>query len=55
MTSNALEGRTILITRPRSQTLDSIEAVKRQGARPLMFPVISILDPESWEACDAAL
>jgi len=53
--SNVLEGRTILITRPRSQTWETIEAVKQQGGRPLLFPVLAIMDPESWESCDAAL
>jgi uroporphyrinogen-III synthase len=53
--SNALEGRTILITRPRSQTWETIEAVKQQGGRPLLFPVLAIMDPESWDSCDTAL
>lgn len=54
-TSNVLEGRTILITRPRSQSMETIEAVKKEGGSPLVFPVLSILDPESWDSCDKAL
>ena len=53
--SNTLEGKTILITRPSSQTTESIEAVRRHGGNPLVFPVLAIMDPDSWDACDTAL
>jgi len=55
ISSRVLDGRTILITRARSQTTDTIETIKKHGGKPLLFPVLSVIDPQSWESCDHAL
>jgi len=51
----SLRNKTILITRPREQAAEMITDIERRGGRPVLFPTIRILDPASWEECDAAI
>ena len=50
-----LEGRTILITRQREQSVEFIAEIENRGGRAVLLPMITIQDPESWEECDRAL
>ncbi len=51
----SLHGRTIIITRPIGQS-DALAAdIETRGGRVLVFPLIVIAPPESWEACDRAI
>ena len=50
-----LEGRTILVTRQREQSVEFIAEIEKRGGRAVLFPMITIQDPESWEDCDRAL
>jgi uroporphyrinogen III methyltransferase/synthase len=50
-----LEGKTILITRQREQSIEFISEVERRGGKAVLFPTISIQDPDSWEEVDRAL
>lgn len=50
-----LSGKTILITRSAHQADEFIQAIKRQGGTPIVFPTIEITLPASWEACDRAI
>jgi len=50
-----LEGKTILITRQREQSIEFIAEVERRGGKAVLFPTISIQDPDSWEEVDRAL
>ncbi len=51
----SLKNRTVLITRRREQSAALVSEIERRGGRALVLPAIRILDPESWDACDAAL
>ncbi len=51
----SLSGRTIVITRPIGQSDALAAEIEAKGGRVLMFPLIRIAPPESWEACDRAL
>lgn len=53
--SEALAGRTILITRPAHQTKDLQEPLEGLGARVLSMPVIEIVEPEDFGPLDEAL
>jgi uroporphyrinogen III methyltransferase/synthase len=50
-----LKGKTILITRQREQSIEFIAEVERRGGKVVLFPTISIQDPDSWEEVDRAL
>jgi uroporphyrinogen III methyltransferase/synthase len=50
-----LEGRTILVTRLREQSVEFIAEIEKRGGRAVLLPMITIQDPESWEDCDRAL
>ena len=50
-----LENKTILITRQREQYAEFIAEIEKRGGRAVMFPMINIQDPRSWEECDRAL
>jgi uroporphyrinogen III methyltransferase / synthase len=50
-----LEGRTIIITRARSQAAEFISELERYGARVLACPTIEIVEPESYRPLDEAI
>ena len=50
-----LAGRTIVITRARSQAADFVAALEDYGARVLLCPTIEIAEPESYDALDEAI
>jgi uroporphyrinogen III methyltransferase/synthase len=51
----SLHGRTIVITRPIGQSDALAAEIEARGGRVLVFPLILIAPPESWEACDRGL
>ncbi len=51
----SLAHRRVLITRPREQSDEFIAAIENVGGTAVIFPMISIADPESWEPCDGAI
>jgi uroporphyrinogen III methyltransferase/synthase len=50
-----LFGRRIVVTRPRAQAADFIDALSRAGADVMACPTIEIVAPSSWAALDAAI
>ncbi|HEV8702012.1 MAG TPA: uroporphyrinogen-III C-methyltransferase [Candidatus Polarisedimenticolia bacterium] len=50
-----LRGRTIVITRPRHQAAPFADALRAQGARVLLAPVIDLLPPRSYAPLDRAI
>jgi len=50
-----LRGRTIVVTRPRDQAAEFVEALRRQGARVLVAPAIVLKPPRSLAPLDRAL
>lgn len=55
MTDSAAIGRTILITRAPHQADELVQLVKANGMIPVLFPLIDIVPPPTWEQCDAAI
>ena len=54
--SNApLRGRTIIVTRPRSQSEEIGSRLEALGASVIYFPTIEIAPPDSWDAVDDVL
>ncbi len=51
----SLQGKTILVTRPREQAGEMVAAIERRGGRAVLFPTIKITEPDSWKACDDAI
>jgi uroporphyrinogen-III synthase len=51
----SLAGKTVLVTRRREQSAELVDLLERSGATVIVVPVIEILPPESWTACDRAL
>ena len=51
----SLAGRTIVITRARTQADEFVTELERYGARVIVCPTIEIADPESFERLDEAL
>jgi uroporphyrinogen III methyltransferase/synthase len=51
----SLAGRTILITRQREQSSELVAEIEKRGGCAIVIPMISISEPQSWAACDAAL
>jgi uroporphyrinogen III methyltransferase/synthase len=51
----SLAGRTIVITRARSQADEFVAELERYGARVIVCPTIEIAEPESFERLDEAL
>jgi len=51
----SLNGRTIIVTRPRGQSEALAAEIEKTGGRALVFPLIVIEPPESWEECDRSL
>lgn len=53
--ASALAGRGILITRPAEQSAALARLIEREGARPIIFPAIEILELENTRALDALI
>jgi uroporphyrinogen III methyltransferase / synthase len=53
--SHQLLGRTILVTRPADKSSELRSLLEARGASVICFPTIEIVDPESWDECDAAI
>ena len=53
--ADALEGLTILVTRPRDQARTLVEALRTAQAHPIELPAIAIEPPASFEALDGAI
>ncbi|HON22165.1 MAG TPA: uroporphyrinogen-III C-methyltransferase [Syntrophales bacterium] len=50
-----LFGRGVVITRPETQAESFAALLREEGARPIPFPTIRIVPPETWTELDAAL
>ncbi len=50
-----LAGQTVVVTRPRGQANELMEALRRAGARMLAVPAIEIRPPDDWRPLDQAL
>ncbi len=50
-----LFGRNIVVTRPRAQSGELVEALEDLGADVLAVPAIEIVDPRSWDPVDRAI
>ena len=50
-----LAGKTVVLTRPGSQSRDVKRRLRKLGARTVDFPVIRIAPPQSWAPLDRAL
>ncbi len=50
-----LAGRAVLITRPLEQSQEMVERLENLGAQVICRPLIEIVEPDSWEALDAAI
>jgi uroporphyrinogen-III synthase len=53
--SQSLQGKVILITRPLSQSQDSVKMIERHGGLPVVIPMIEILDPDDWYPVDHSI
>jgi uroporphyrinogen III methyltransferase/synthase len=50
-----LFGKGVVITRPEKQADDLAQLLAAEGANPLHFPVIKIVEPRDWRGLDAAI
>jgi len=50
-----LFGKGVVITRPEAQAESFAALLREEGARPIPFPTIRIVPPETWTELDAAL
>ncbi len=50
-----LQGKTILITRPKEQAEEFARLLADKGARLLFVPTIRIAPPQDWDQCDGAI
>jgi len=56
MSRGSLAGLRILLTRPEGEGADEwAAAFERAGAKPIAYPTVAILPPESWQAVDDAI
>ncbi|GJM15896.1 MAG: uroporphyrinogen III methyltransferase [Thermodesulfobacteriota bacterium] len=53
--SKPLFGKTIIVTRPKSQATEFIKLLEEQGAQVISFPTIEIRTPDSYKALDKAI
>ncbi len=53
--SRSLQGKRVLITRPRGQTEDFATLLEMLGATPVILPTIQIQGPEDWGEVDRSL
>lgn len=51
----SLKGKSVLVTRAASQAAEFVSAIERSGGKAILFPTISIEEPESWDTCDEYL
>jgi len=51
----SLQNKTILITRQREQSEEFVAEIERRGGRAVVFPLIRITEPDSWDSCDTVL
>ncbi len=51
----SLKNKTILITRRPGQSEEMADEIRRLGGEPVVMPMISIADPESWEPVDRCI
>jgi uroporphyrinogen III methyltransferase/synthase len=54
-TARPLDGRVVVVTRPRAQAQAFADLLEAAGARVLLVPTIAIEPPASWEPLDRAL
>lgn len=54
-TYRGLEGKTVLVTRPKAQSEALVKALEAEGANVVLFPTIEIGPPDSWTKCDEAI
>ncbi|GIV16184.1 MAG: hypothetical protein KatS3mg022_1619 [Armatimonadota bacterium] len=50
-----LQGKRVLITRPKGQAENLAEQLRVLGAEPILLPTIAILPPEEWQPVDDAI
>ncbi len=50
-----LQGKTIVVTRPKDQGEEFAQILKSLGARVVFIPTIQITPPSSWDQCDAVI
>ncbi|MDW8320204.1 MAG: uroporphyrinogen-III synthase, partial [Armatimonadota bacterium] len=50
-----LQGKRVLVTRPKGQEEELVQKLRAVGAEPVVLPVISILPPEDWKQVDTAI
>jgi uroporphyrinogen III methyltransferase/synthase len=55
MTTGALTGKTVLVTRAAGQSSEITALLEAHGAQVAQFPTIEIVPPDSWEPCDRAV
>lgn len=55
MTDTVAIGKTVLITRASHQADELVNLVKASGMIPVLFPLIEIGPPPTWQQCDAAI
>ena len=52
---SSLKGKTVVVTRARSQSSEFMSLLEKTGAKSIPFPTIEIVSPDSWEECDTAI
>ncbi|RPI05803.1 MAG: uroporphyrinogen-III synthase [Ignavibacteriae bacterium] len=50
-----LSGKTILVTRPKDNNAEIRRMLESLGASVVCLPTIEIVDPDSWDECDASI
>lgn len=50
-----LQDKGIVVTRPRDQAGELVALLESRGAQAIVFPAVSIVHPESWDAFDTAV
>lgn len=45
----------VLVTRAARQSREFVEALEKNGFNPVLFPMIEIIPPDSWDLCDKAI
>lgn len=51
----SLFGKTIVVTRREEQAKEFSNLLEQYGASVILFPAVEIVDPPSWNECDAAI
>jgi uroporphyrinogen-III synthase len=54
-TDQPLKNRTIMITRAAAQSKQIVRLIEELGGTAVLFPMIEITEPRSWEGCDRAI